>query len=50
MEPVMLNFLATTENIKYQIKIRTTELQLREFVKNIQWEIAIRNFHRRKIE
>ena len=28
MEPVMLSFLATTENIKY--KIRTTELQLRE--------------------
>ena len=28
MEPVMLSFLATTENIKY--KIRTTEFQLRE--------------------
>ena len=28
MEPVMLSFLATTENIKY--KIRTAELQLRE--------------------
>ena len=28
MEPVMLNFLATTENIKY--KIRTTKLQLWE--------------------
>ena len=28
MEPVMLSFLATTENIEY--KIRTTELQLRE--------------------
>ena len=28
MEPVMLNFLATTENIKN--KIRTTESQLRE--------------------
>ena len=32
--PVMLNFLATTENIRN--KIRTTELQQRE--------IAIRNF------
>ena len=42
IEPVMLNFLATTENIRN--KIRTTELQLRKIGRKKQREIAIRNF------
>ena len=39
---VMLNFLATTENIRN--KIRTTELQSRESGQFNQREIAFRNF------
>ena len=49
MEPVMLSFLATTENIK----IRNQNDRINncgKVVKHIQWEIAIRNFHRRKLE
>ena len=37
IEPVMLNFLATTENIKN--KIRTTESQLRESDRKNSWKL-----------
>ena len=42
IEPVMLNFFATTENIRK--KIRETELQLQESGRKKQRKIAIRNF------
>ena len=48
IEPVMLSYLAATESEK--IKSERPNYNFGKVVRDIQWEIAIRNFRRRKLE